>query len=87
MLVSLIVLLRRLPLFFAWCILHQHSFSRMIFTLASRIFANLARICSCVHAQIYGAAPYHHMVSAVKMASCLVAHRIQCSVARLVVTA
>ena len=79
-LVSLIVLLRRL-LVPSGTSLHQHSFSRMIFTLVSRIFAC---ICSCAHAQMYGAAPCHHVLSAVKMASCLVARRIQCSVPRLV---
>ena len=53
--------------------LHQHSFSRMIFTLVSRIFVKLACMCSCAHAQTYGAsaAPCHHVLSAV-------ARRIQC---------
>ena len=62
--------------------LHHHSF---IFTLVSCIFSRI--LCSCSHAQIYGAAPCHHVLSAVKMASCLVACRIQFSVAGLVVTA
>ena len=64
--------------------LHLHSFSRMIFTLVSHIFVKLARICDC--AKTYGAAPCHHVLSAVKMALCLVARHIQFSVARFVVT-
>ena len=59
--------------------LHHSSFSKMIFTLVSCK-------CSCAHAQTYGAAPCHHVLSSVKMASCLVASLIQCSVARFVVT-
>ena len=56
-LVSLIVLLRShlVPTVFAWCI-PTSAFSRMIFTLVSRIFVKLVHICSWTHAQIYGAA-------------------------------
>ena len=64
--------------------LHQHSF---IFTLVSCVFAKLAHVSTCAHAQIYGTAPCHHVLSAVKMASCLVPCCIQCIVARLVITA
>ena len=67
--------------------LHQHSFSRMVYIYTCFTYfwrSYIARMCSCAHAQIYGAAPCHHVLSAVKMASCLVASRIQCSVARLV---
>ena len=63
--------------------LHHCSFSRMIFTL---VFVKLAHKCSCTHAQTYSTVPCHHVLSSVNMASCLVARRIQCSVARFVVT-
>ena len=33
--------------------LHHCSFSRMIFTLVSRIFVKLVHKCSCAHAQTY----------------------------------
>ena len=79
-LVSLIVLLRLLvPTVFG---LHHLTYSRMIFTLVTHTFAKLVCICSCVHAQIYAVVPCHHVLSTVKMTSCLVARRIytvQCS--------
>ena len=51
-------------------------------TSCSHCFYILARICSCEHAQMYGDAPCHHVLSAVNV---LVARRIQCSVATLLV--
>ena len=71
---------------------------RMI-SLASRFLGNIAEGPSCfhnfcmahpyvahAHAQTYAVEPCHDVLSAVKMASCLVAWCIQCSVARFIVT-
>ena len=65
------------------CFSHDASlrhclFSRMFFYIGFTYFCEatlvyIACICSCMHAQTYGAAPSHHVLSSVKMASCLVA--------------
>ena len=54
----------------------------MIFKLVSRIFVKLAPVAR----MLTPTAPCHHVLSSVKMVSCLVARRIQCSVAIFVVT-
>ena len=60
--------------------LHQYSF------ICTLIFVKLARIH--VYMQLHtSTVPCHHMMSTLKMTSCLVAGRIRCSVTGFVVTA
>ena len=64
-LVSLIALLRRLLVPTVFRMVHPyiciHSFLHLFHVFLRRY---ISRLCSCADAQIYGAAPCHHVLSA-----------------------